>query len=236
MSSSVGQGIAPKHPAKFSDIILAVIDDLLPKEGLLLDDFAGVGRIHSLGRTSFGVEIEPEWAMQHPQNIVGNALSLPFADDTFDMAACSATYANRMGDKHNAKDVHKKCEGKGCAACWYRGVTLRHTYKHYLNRDLHPENTGGFNWGNKYRELHVGAWTDLSRVLKPSKPFVLNLKNHYRRHKLIDVIQFHKDTLDDLGFVFIEERFVDAPGQRHGKNGDLRVETESVLLFLNGAK
>jgi tRNA G10 N-methylase Trm11 len=53
------------HPAKFSDEILARIhvhDTDSPLRPLILDPFAGTGKVHRLdGIRSIGVEIEPEW-------------------------------------------------------------------------------------------------------------------------------------------------------------------------------
>lgn len=220
-----------KHPAKFSSAILDTMNLLLPLDGRLLDPFAGTGLIHSIGRDSVGVEIEPEWAVQHPQNIVGNALCLPFADNTFRMAASSSTYGNRMADNHNAKDMHKPCEGKGCSKCWYRGVTLRHTYTHYLNRKLHPDNTGGYNWGLKYCTLHMLAWAELSRVLETDGVFVLNVKNHIRRWKEVDVVAWHREILESCGFRWEGQIAIPHRGLAHGANVDLRSPDEQVIYF-----
>lgn len=88
------------HPAKFTDVILATIaDQLYGVTGRVLDPFAGTGRIHRLARPDLetvGVEIEPEWAAQHPNTVVGDALHLPFPDESFDAICTSPTYGNRM--------------------------------------------------------------------------------------------------------------------------------------------
>lgn len=207
--------MATNHPAKFNDAILTEIDRLLPVEGILVDFFAGTGRIHELGRRSVGVELEFEWASQHPQNIVGNALLTPFADKTFDMAASSPTYANRMADHHNARDSSK-----------------RMTYKHQLGRDLHPDNSGQMGWGKKYWDLHQRAYRELSRILKPNAPFVLNVKDHYRKDKLINVVGWHQETLTSIGFSEIKSVQVPVKGMKYGANSGLRVDHECVILFM----
>ena len=102
-----------RHPATFSDPILAAIDAALGDAETVLHPFAGIGGIHRLNRSTVGVELEPESAEQHPNTIVGNALDLPSPDDIFDAIATSPTYGNRMADHHDAKD----------------GST-RHTYRH----------------------------------------------------------------------------------------------------------
>ena len=96
------------HPAAFSDAILRYLanSDLLPS-GVLLDPFAGIGKCHRLAsadRRFIGVEIEPEWANCHPDTVVGDALALPFEDESFDGCLTSCCYGNRMADSHNAKD------------------------------------------------------------------------------------------------------------------------------------
>ena len=68
------------HPARFSDAVLDRIGTMLDEyqvNGVVLDPFAGTGKIHRLAtptRRTVGVEIEPEWAATHPGTIVGNAL------------------------------------------------------------------------------------------------------------------------------------------------------------------
>lgn len=67
----------PPHPAKFSDKILDKIAEHLPTEGVVLDPFAGTGRIHELAtaeRRTVGIEIEQEWAETHADTIHADAL------------------------------------------------------------------------------------------------------------------------------------------------------------------
>ena len=82
----------PEHPAKFSNPILAVINEVLAEESKrqgrpysVLDPMAGVGRIHELDHRyiseTIGVEIEPEWAAAHPGTEVGDATALRWPED-----------------------------------------------------------------------------------------------------------------------------------------------------------
>lgn len=129
------------HPAKFSAPILEVIDSILvdldfPDTGTILDPFAGVGGIHTLGDgawNTFGVEIEPEWAAQSARlgpTWCGDFFKLPIKPyydaqieamwtagynwpGTWDAVITSPTYANRMADNHNAQERCKVCMATG---------------------------------------------------------------------------------------------------------------------------
>lgn len=212
----------PKHPAKFSRKIINAIAAALEAGGVadgdvVLDNFAGTGRIHQLrdfGFSTVGIEIEPEWANMHPDTIVGNALCLPFADGVFGAVATSCTYANRMADAHEAKDKSE-----------------RNTYRHKLGRKLHEDNSGAMQWGPKYRDFHTRAWTEAIRVIRPGGAFVLNCKNHIRAGSVIRVTEWHIEELCRLGLQLVKEQQIEHRGNRQGQNGDLRVPYESVVLL-----
>ena len=206
-----------RHPAKYSDSIIEEMRDLLTDvTGIVLDPFAGTGKIHLLQREDLqtvGIEIEPEWATLHPQTVVGDALHLPFADASFDAIVTSPTYGNRMADHHNAKDGSR-----------------RNTYKHAMGRDLHPNNSGQMQWGNKYREFHEAAWVEAVRVLKPGGIFILNISNHIRKGVEVDVTDWHVRTLSRT-LSMEDVRTPSTPRYRHGSNSSVRVDFESVVRF-----
>lgn len=206
-----------KHPAKFSAPILDVLDRLVP-DGVILDPFAGTGRIHQLqrdGRHTVGVEIEPEWAGMHPHTIVGDALHLPFADGWVDGICTSPTYANRMADHHDAKNGSK-----------------RMTYRHVLGRPLHPHNSGQLQWGEKYRDFHRAAWAEAVRVLKPDGHVILNVSDHIRRGKVVPVTDFHLETFAELGFKVANRTEVPTDRMGFGANRELRVDHEVVAVLV----
>lgn len=206
-----------KHPAKYSKPILVEIEEMLETvSGVVLDPFAGTGRIHLMQRDDLhtvGVEIEPEWATLHPQTVVGDALHLPFNTASFDAVVTSPTYGNRMADHHDAKDGSK-----------------RNTYKHTLGRDLHPNNSGQMNWGEAYREFHRRAYAEIHRVLKSDGVFIVNISNHIRKGVEIDVVGWTLETLD-IGFDPIDVRTVQTDRYREGSNSSVRVSHE-VLVSL----
>lgn len=210
-----------RHPARFNDQILATIDSLLPETGRVLDPFAGTGRIHQLatvGRSTWGVEIEPEWAAMHPQTRVGDATNLPaYWLEAFDAVATSPCYGNRMADHHEAKDNSR-----------------RNTYRHALGRPLSESNSGAMQWGDDYRDLHRQAWDEVSRVLKPGGIFILNISDHIRAGVRQRVTAWHVTTILGCGFDLQTAVAVETPRNRFGANGDLRVGYESVIRFEKG--
>lgn len=210
------------HPAKFSDEIVEVLRRVILDEQrrigrvpLVLDPFAGVGRIHRAMPTStVGIELEPEWAACHLRTVNGNALALPFAADTFDVVATSPCYGNRMADHHNARDGSK-----------------RRTYTHTLGRDLHPDNAGAMQWGDEYRAFHARTWAEARRVLKPGGLFVLNISDHIRGGKVRHVVAWHAMALGALGFEWVDDRAIETRRMKHGENRDARVDHEVVLVL-----
>ena len=204
------------HPAKYTDKLLPVFEEILLSYGAttVLDCFAGTGKIHSLGFDSTGIEIEPEWANMHERNIIADARTMPFNAGSFDAVCTSPTYGNRMADCHNAKDGSN-----------------RNTYTHILGRTLHDGNSGKMQWGKTYRDLHSIAWAECYRVIKPNGIFILNMKNHVRAGTEIDVFGWHVSELIKIGFRLREVRQVEVSGNGFGQNGSLRVPFEFVATL-----
>ena len=214
----------PRHPARYTDVLLPVFAELLQGSVRILDPFGGTGKVFELeallpGAQIEAIEIEPEWAAMHPKTTLGNALALPWPSAHFDAVVTSPTYGNRMADHHNAKDGSRRI-----------------TYRHTLGRELHPHNAGSLQWGDGYRDFHAKAWTEARRVLRPGGRFVLNIKDHIRRGHRQQVTAWHCEALQALGFVEVEHKRVDCPGQRFGQNGHARIDYESVILFELGAR
>lgn len=243
-----------KHPAKFSNKVLEVMDAVILEETLklaqgdsvkdfirLLDPFAGVGRVHELERAwmqTWGVEIEHEWANQNSRTIVGDARALPlWWTEWFDIVATSPTYGNRMADHHEAKDVCRDCHNANdlarqrCHRCGGSGLSKRLTYRHTLGRALSDGNSGSMQFGHEYRMLHIDAWREVRRVLKKDGLFLLNVSNHIRNGEEVKVAEWHRDVCLRLGFSLRETLEIETPRMGFGANRNARVSHEKLYVF-----
>lgn len=203
------------HPAKYNDKFASYFKKILHDCDLILDPFAGTGKLKDMISMPNIVclEIEPEWA----NDILGDTLFLPFKNKSFDAICTSPTYGNRMADKYidNRPDKHYK----------------RYTYTHTLGRELHDDNSGNLQWGSKYREFHECAWRECVRVLKPDGIFCLNIKDHVRNKQRQHVTQWHIDTLSKLGLTKIKHYKIKTGGLTHGENPQ-RINYESIIHFV----
>lgn len=237
--------LRPPHPATWSVPVLAEIAMRLPPRVRVLDPFAGTGGLADLNVEAVCVEIEPEWATQ----VIGNTLALPFAAGSFLWVATSPCFGNRMADHHNNRDRCKKCGGTGtdpptalcddqmypaadCKTCGGTGLSKRHTYKHYLGRDLHPDSSGAMQWGPDYRAFHTAAWAEVTRVCGRWAHLLLDMSDHIRRGEIQPVTDWHQEALEAAGWLCLDRTPIGVRRQRHGQNGDLRVDQEWLLEFV----
>lgn len=161
-------------------------------------------------------ELEEEWAVQCPRPaVVSNALHLPFGSGSIRAAVSSFTYGNRMADQY-AGDAKN---------------STRYTYRIFLGRELHPDNSGQLQWGNDYRVLHHRVLAELWRVLAAGAPFILNMSNHIRQRVEEPVVEWFVGHMTLTGWSLEKRKPIPTPRQRNGQNGELRVEHEWLLLF-----
>jgi SAM-dependent methyltransferase len=205
----------PKHPAKYTDALISTFVKMLVGCDRILDPFGGTGKAFLLNRwypdaEIHAVEIEPEWAAINPRTTLGNALELPWPDNYFDAICTSPAYGNRMADE--LIDGYERI-----------------TYTSKLGHKLHVDNSGAMQWGEKYRDFHIIAWREATRVLRPGGAFVLNIKNHIRNGEEKDVTGWHVDTLVSMGYEILEHQRIKTPSMRYGQNSKLRIDNESVI-------
>lgn len=220
------------HPAPFSDSIIERFALIVAEYAgartrvRVLDPFAGVGGIHKIPELmkkltvsptkvdTVGIELEPNWASAHSRTRVGSALKLPFRKPSFDFVMTSPCYGNRMADHHNAKDASKRI-----------------TYRHYYGENLSNGSSAVMQWGNAYREFHLLAWIEAQRVLKHDGLFVVNISNHIRHGSVMPVVEWHLQTLLELGLRVERVEQVVTPRMKNGANADLRVPFEHILVM-----
>lgn len=219
----------PGHPAVYSEAILDFVATIVPDDvGLILDVFAGIGkvadlRLRGVNARFVGIELQPKWAVQGQsrgcQMFVCNALELPFRSNTIPMVFSSPAYGNRMGDHHNAQDESDRI-----------------TYTHKYGEPLHPDNTGRmFFWQPKYKQLHTAVGINIYSVLKPGHWCIWNTKDFYRT---IDgaivyyaVTEWFIQMFRQVGFEFLDRIQVPCRGMRWGANREKRVPYEDVCVF-----
>lgn len=221
-----------KHPAKFNAPILEVIETMAPA-GTVLDPFGGVGGVHSIKRygvETFAVEIEHEWADQSKQKgftwcgdffeFDPHTTVFEYGDKTrtvgaIDSVVTSPVYGNRQSDHHAARDTSQRI-----------------TYRHTLGRPLSENNSGKLQWGDAYREFHVGAWRKVRSLLPDGGTFILNVKNHIRKGEEVNVAGWHKDTLVQLGFTLCDWVAVPVKGMGFGQHQHTaKINHEIVFKF-----
>ena len=217
---------APDHPARFSQTILAelrwIVAELMQKFGhypvRILDPMAGVGGVHQLqipgAVATTGLEIEPEWAAQHPDTLEGDATDMPFGKECFEMIVTSPPYGNRMADQFISKDG-----------------TKRITYYHFLGRRLHENSSAGMQFGPAYCKTMRDILVECKRVLVPDGIFVLNISDFIRAGEIVPVVQFYIDEMVRLRYKVILDRRVPTPRMRYGTNHRVRVDSERVIVF-----
>lgn len=215
-----------KHPATYTESFIPKFAELLIQYDNVLDPFAGIGKLALIKQHGFKGkvtcnELESEWIESSTYDVDewfnGDAANMSWSEDNrFDAICTSPTYGNRMADHYNAKDNSKRI-----------------TYKHYLGRDLNDANTGKMQWGKKYKQKHIEVYIECRRVLKHNGMMIVNVSDHIRKGQIMNVVEWHKETLKSLGMIFVDEVQIETPRMKFGQNSNSRVKTESILIFKN---
>jgi len=218
-------------PASYSTPVLDSIRRLTPANAVrILDPFAGPNGIarladtlgtfsRSTGRRYLGVEIEPEWAQQGLDTIVGDATKLrdipgvvAFAPDC---VITSPPYGNRMADQYMGDP---------------RG-SRRHTYAIALGRTLDDYSAARYQWGPKYQTILSESVREIYNILPEGGHFILNIANHYRKHTLQLVVPWAVELILKRPFELRSWDVVKARKLRDGQNHEARDDHEQIFLF-----
>jgi DNA modification methylase len=211
-----------KHPATYTDAFFPVFAKLLNGKSIVLDPFAGTGKLALIKNFGFDGEVwcnelEPEWVKTSTHKVdkwnVGDARNLSWAAGV-DAICTSPTYGNRMADSHNAKDASRRI-----------------TYTHYIGRKLTDGNSGAMQWGEKYRNLHEEVWSECWKTLASNGLMIVNVSNHIRKGCEIDVVFWHEECLRKIGFDFVDHIKIQTPRMKFGQNSEKRISHESILVF-----
>jgi hypothetical protein len=212
------------HPAKFSDEILAVIAPLLRAQPLAVHDpFAGTGErlgklCDQLGLPFTGTEIEPEFARDARVRGGDSTDPATYPRGYRYCVVTSPPYPNGMSDHFKASNLN------------------RHTYRQALaqilghDRPLHPNNMG--RYGIRYGEQQLRRHYEIARRCVQHWPdhVIVNVSDFIVAGEVHPVVDRWHELLEDRGYRIVETIPVETPRQRHGANGQARVDHEAVLV------
>jgi hypothetical protein len=236
------------HPAPFSEPIMDLLKSLIADwEGPILDPYAGIGRVHELGRDdTWGIEIEPEWAMAHDRTLVGDSSKIvATSGDLFcanwneDPApylprpngiVTSPDYGNRMADQYLGTPEERRLrEEEGV-------MPRRRSYAISLGRKVSEGSAAKYGFGPEYQELHRRIFTAVTDVCNPGARLALNVSDHFAAYTRIYVTSWWVEMIAALGWNIERMIPVGTRRFRDGANSDLRVDAESIILAtLKGA-
>lgn len=213
------------HPAKFSNELLPTISKYA--YGIILDPMGGVGKIGLLKkqkdcRVSHIVinEIESEWAEQAFGNMVDAVLigDARYLTGRYDCIVTSPPYGNRMADNFKA----------------FKPDSMRRRYAGDLGRNPSIGSVACKHWGRGYQEMMIEIYDNIIVNVKFDR-FILNVSNFIRDFKEIDVIGFYIEYFKSKGFcVLAHEKVITRRQKGVGANTNLRVLTESIIVFERG--
>lgn len=218
-------------PASYSREVLTAIRKLTPASAVrILDPFAGPNGIarlqdtlgtfsNSNGRRYMGVEIEPEWAQQGVDTVVGDATKLrdipgvvAFAPDC---VITSPPYGNRMADQYLG-------DAKG---------SRRHTYAIALGRRVSLDSAAHWQWGPRYSTIISESVREIAHILPEGSHLIWNIANHYRKGVLQLVVPWTVEQILKRDFELKAWDVVKVRKLRHGSNHDMRDDHEQLFLF-----
>lgn len=220
------------HPCPFSKPILRVIEDYLASipSTHVHDPCAGNGdRLAALcassGHSFSGTEIQPNF-IKHPSVKQGDSTMQNTYPVPGYILCTSIVYPNGMADDHESTDASE-----------------RHTYRAANGGPLEENNMGKFGYRNTLRggrsKKRAQYW-DLARRMVDNwdgaSVLIVNVSDFkYTRNGVVHtepVTDDWKNLLRDHGWLCTEFN-VPTQRQRHGANGQTRVDHESILFCVS---
>lgn len=250
--------IRRKFPAKFSPPILEQIALELRARlinGTVLDPYGGVGGIHALrdalpGLDTVAVEIEPEFAACHPDTLCGDSrlLGEVLGDraGTITAVVTSPDYGNRLADQYLGSD-NEKCRARGCvdgkilsddgepwaecSGCGGSGKarSQRMSYAIALGRKCDPRSGARYQFGKKYRDLHLGILGAVVDTVPAGTLLLYNVSSSIHQNSYRPVMEWWLTEIarraDIKALVPIETDRL-----KFGANYDARVPAEHLIV------
>lgn len=249
------------HPAKLHLGLLQKLIDLYTQRGdTLLDPMTGTGSLMLAavqGRNVILRDLQPEYVKLMQASVsrvhrctwmTGGLIDIDQADakdldcPPFDHAILSPPYGfetgNGVSNERRVRILAEKQHGNR----WAR----------YMEQPCHASFAAGFRYaggrGNTGNKSGRNYWADMRQIytrIAELLPFggrmILILKNHYRRGKLVDVVNQTVVEVSVLGLTLVARhgRLIDNPSlwQRRRKEQGLPiVEIEDVLVFQRGQR
>jgi hypothetical protein len=221
--------MSAKHPARFSREILDVLRIELSSAPWVHDPFAGTGErlgalCDELGVGFSGTELEAPFIVDRRvhQGDSRDRRTYGIEPGRF-WIVTSPVYPNGMADHFKPRDASRRFT--------YRAAAIE------LSGDpdyaLHEANMGrysvraGAKAERTYWELAaavIDQWHQAERA-------IVNVKDFTTGERYVDVTGGWRLAMACKGWHLVRRHDVPCPGMRHGANGNVRVDTEAVLVF-----
>jgi hypothetical protein len=223
----VSTALAPRHPARYTEAILAAVADIVACGSHVHDCYAGTGeRLGRLadrhGWTFTGTEIEASFIVD--QRVAHGDATDPITYPTTEhVIITSPAYPNGMADDFAAANP-----------------TKRNTYRAAIHRiegadrRLHPNSMGqyGYRPGRRVAEKKAAYWR-LARATVTcwtASRVLVNVKDFIHSKGVVEpVVEPWAELLAEHGYRVADRIVVETSGQRFGANRH-RVDHEVILV------
>lgn len=227
------------HPCPYSDTLLptlveacAGVSPIVNDVAVLLDPMAGSGKAAVIadrcGYRYVGVEIEQEWADEHPATICGDSTDLSWFREQYgfvELIVTSPAYGGRFADQYlgtPAEQLHRAETGE---------MPRRRSYAISLGRRLSKNSGAGTAFNRRYKLLHMAIIRECFATLAPGGRMVVNVSNFIKDHSEVHVVDWWRAEMVDAGFVEGDVVPVGTRRFKDGANRDARVAAEYVITY-----